>query len=541
MTTPAITADLSQPGTQAPAPVPAGPHARLLQMIQGLSVGVGALAHSATTGGREGGPEEVQAYQAEQQKEQLRAQESQQSAQRAQREQQESDLRISSMRANQQIQAFQFEQARMHAPLDYQLKTNEVQEQKLNLLEHMAKEYNLPPAMVLQYMPGDSTQQTIDGVADMAKTSGTDLHNLYSVHTQTDGKPGAGGKVAAYDLAGKFGNTPIKPEDGAQLAANLSRQLDTNAAMIPGGENDPSIKNARALLDQIIKPGFSNGGITFGTWAALEYKALTPSNVAVTQQGKVLLRQKEEADTKRAQQEADPAFQVSQAGKKKGAEVAAEVPFAGQKAAAEASARQPYEVALKNLEAPIAAGVQNDEQAKKEAEKYTHDYVEKMGDISDLKSAVGQASSGNVAAARIALIKLTGISMPSGSKRLSPEAMYQLEHMGSDAQKFIGSIKNALTGDNWTAGMTQDVLDFANQQAMKARTRLSMGVHTLNAVRGTKLDPDTIVRSANQDQDWAQQSDSPDAGPTSSTAAPGAPSGSGLASKWGAKRVPKNQ
>jgi hypothetical protein len=46
-----------------------------MAMIQGLAVGVGAFAHSATTGGREGGVQEVQQYQAKQQQMAVQAKE----------------------------------------------------------------------------------------------------------------------------------------------------------------------------------------------------------------------------------------------------------------------------------------------------------------------------------------------------------------------------------------------------------------------------------------------------------------------------------
>ena len=56
------------------APPPPGPHARLMAMIQGLSVGLGAFAGSAATQGKEGGPEEVQRFQAEKQRQGIQAQ-----------------------------------------------------------------------------------------------------------------------------------------------------------------------------------------------------------------------------------------------------------------------------------------------------------------------------------------------------------------------------------------------------------------------------------------------------------------------------------
>src|SRR5258708_3456758 len=89
---------LSQPGQQA-APA-AGGHARLLAMVQGLAVGVGAFAQSAATGGREGGPAAVQAFEKKKQQMALNEQQNQRANAENQRLQQESDLRMKTMNAN---------------------------------------------------------------------------------------------------------------------------------------------------------------------------------------------------------------------------------------------------------------------------------------------------------------------------------------------------------------------------------------------------------------------------------------------------------
>jgi hypothetical protein len=401
------------------------------------------------------------------------------------------------MRAQQQVQAFQFEQARMMAPLDYQEKTNELQEQKLKTVEHIASVYGFPPAMILKYMPGDSTQDTVQGVHDMATTAGGQAHNLYTIHTQTDGKPGNGGQVAGYDLAGKIGSAPIKPEDGAQLADYLSGQIATNAAQIPGGEKDPSIQNARALLDQIIKPALSKGALTLGDWSALEYRALTPSNIAVKQQGQILMRQKETAETTRAQQEADPAFQVAQARKIESGKQAAELAVAGPKAAAEEAARMPGQITLKQMEAPIAEGVASNKEAREAVQgSYVKPFLDKMNAANELVSSLGQAEQGNIAASKAAIFKMVGITQPSGQKRVSPETVRQIETMGNVPQQYISKLKNALTGDHWTSEMSQDMKDFAVSQMEVAKNTLRSGVKATNALHGTNIDPESLIQAA---------------------------------------------
>jgi hypothetical protein len=494
-------------------------------MVQGLAVGVGAFAQSAATHGREGGPQAVQAFQSEQQQQQLREQESQQSAQRAQQEQQESDLRNSVLRANMSMQAFQLEQMRLRAPLEIQKAQNEIAEQQLNFMGRLSEATGLP-LMVVNSLANDDTQTTLSAMQDTAQKNNTTIHDTLWTHVQNDHAPGNGSNITGLDLK-RFGNKIIPAELSSYAMLPIKTQIDTAAGVL--GDADPNVMAAKQA-SSILQKGLDSGQLNVQGYAMMQAKIAAPLASAMQVKHATLASQKEQAETTSAQQAADPAFQVRQAGAKKGAEAAAEVPFAGKKAAAEASATQPYQVALKNLEAPIAAGVQNDSDARKEATKYANDYADRISQVQQLKDATSMAASGNVAAAREALIKLTGITMEPGSKRLSPDAMRVMNSMGSAGQKWVGSITNLLTGNDWTPGMAQDVNDLADQLAAKAGQTLSMKIHQLNAIRQTKIDPQAIIRAANPDQDWSQQTDSAAdiSGAASGTTAPGG----SLADKW---------
>jgi hypothetical protein len=66
-----VSAPAGKPVAEQPAAPP--PHAKLLAMIQGLSVGLGAAAQSIATHGKEGGAAEVQRFQGEQQRQKEQA------------------------------------------------------------------------------------------------------------------------------------------------------------------------------------------------------------------------------------------------------------------------------------------------------------------------------------------------------------------------------------------------------------------------------------------------------------------------------------
>lgn len=463
-----------------------------MQMIQGLAVGVGAFAESAATQGRSGGPEEVQRFQAEKQREQAVAQESQQSAQRAQREQQEGDLRIKALRGNMAIDQFKLEQMRLTAPLAIQKAQNEIADQHIDFMEKLSKLSGLP-LMVIQSLSNDDTKSTLGAINDTASKNGTTIHDAMWAHVQNDHGPGNGSKVVGLDLA-KFGNTILKPDLASAAILPVKTQIDVGAGVL--GEDDPAVKAGRQAF-QYLQQGLASGQVTVQDYALLANRITAPIASAMGVKHATLASEKEQAETTRAQQESDPAFQVSQAGKVEGAKQAAELPYVGKKAAATAKANQPYQVALKQLEVPIAEGVASNKEAREAVQKgYVQPFLDKMDGARELVSSLAQAESGNAAASKAAIFKMAGMALPASGKRGFSDAVYALEKQGNIPQQYIGSIKEALTGDKWTSKMSQDMKDFAAAQINVAKDTLRSGVKVTNALHGTKIDPEALIQAA---------------------------------------------
>lgn len=67
-------ANIKQLNAQSTAPPPPGPHARLLSMVQGMAVGLGSFGKAIATHGKEGGVEDVLAYQNQKKQQDIQAQ-----------------------------------------------------------------------------------------------------------------------------------------------------------------------------------------------------------------------------------------------------------------------------------------------------------------------------------------------------------------------------------------------------------------------------------------------------------------------------------
>lgn len=114
-------------------------------------------------------------------------------------------------------------------------------------------------------------------------------------------------------------------------------------------------------------------------------------------------------------------------------------------------------------------------------------YQEKMSQIGELQSALGQANAGNIAAARATLYKVIGVAQPQGTHRVAPTEVSGFSGMGSIPQRIQGSIANALSGDPWTPQMVQDIKDFGAAQAQVAQDNLNRGVDATNTLYKTKV------------------------------------------------------
>jgi hypothetical protein len=114
-------------------------------------------------------------------------------------------------------------------------------------------------------------------------------------------------------------------------------------------------------------------------------------------------------------------------------------------------------------------------------------YQEKMSEIGELQSAIGQAQAGNIAAARATLYKVIGVAQPQGTHRVAPTEVSGFSGMGSIPERIRGSIANALSGDPWTPQMVQDIKDFGAAQAQVAQDNLSRGIDATNTLYKTKV------------------------------------------------------
>jgi hypothetical protein len=140
------------------------------------------------------------------------------------------------------------------------------------------------------------------------------------------------------------------------------------------------------------------------------------------------------------------------------------------------------------LRTQITSAIANDKDARDRIESTVlKPYQEKMSSIGELQSAMDQAQSGNIAAARASLYKLIGVSQPQGAHRVMPAEVEGFSGMGSLSQRMKGSIANALSGDPWTPKMVEDIKSFSNAQGKNAQDNLTRGIQDTNKLYGTKV------------------------------------------------------
>lgn len=128
-------------------------------------------------------------------------------------------------------------------------------------------------------------------------------------------------------------------------------------------------------------------------------------------------------------------------------------------------------------------------------------YQDKMSEISELQSAIGQAQAGNIAAARATLYKVIGVAQPQGTHRVAPTEVAGFSGMGSVPQRVQGSIANALSGDQWTPQMIADIKSFGDAQSQVAQQNLNRGVDATNQLYKTNVGTGLKVSGQVQVQD----------------------------------------
>lgn len=154
----------------------------------------------------------------------------------------------------------------------------------------------------------------------------------------------------------------------------------------------------------------------------------------------------------------------------------------------EAQAKLPSEEAIARVRQEVTQTFQNNKDAKDKIESNVlKPYQDKVASIDELQSALDQASSGNVTAARGVLLKLIGVTNPDGTKRYNEAEANRLLQQGSIPQRLAGSLKNALTGNNWTPQMISDMKAFADEQGKVAAQTLNNGIDNTNKLYGSNV------------------------------------------------------
>jgi hypothetical protein len=161
---------------------------------------------------------------------------------------------------------------------------------------------------------------------------------------------------------------------------------------------------------------------------------------------------------------------------------------AGAVAGAEAKAKQPYQMALEQVRQQVSQQMGTNKDARDKIEgTVLKPYEEKMSQITELQSALQQAAQGNVTAARGVLLKLIGVTNPDGTKRYNEAEAQRLLQQGNIAQRFAGTVKNLLTGDQWTDSMQKDMVSFSEAQGQAARDNLNRGIGNVNRLYNTNV------------------------------------------------------
>ena len=161
---------------------------------------------------------------------------------------------------------------------------------------------------------------------------------------------------------------------------------------------------------------------------------------------------------------------------------------AGTVAGAQEAAKQPYQKQLEQVRQQVGQELQTNKDARDKIEgTVLKPFEEKMSQITELQSAIQQAAQGNVTAARGVLLKLIGVTNPDGTKRYNESEANRLMQQGNIPQRIAGTIKNLLTGDQWTDKMQGDMLSFAGAQADAAKGNLRRGIGNINRLYNTNV------------------------------------------------------
>lgn len=185
-------------------------------------------------------------------------------------------------------------------------------------------------------------------------------------------------------------------------------------------------------------------------------------------------KQQADTDAERLTQEENPNSPLN----------VAKVSLAGQ----EAQAKLPSEEAIAKVREEVTQQFQNNKDAKDKIESNVlKPYQDKMASVNELQSALNQAQQGNVTAARGVLLKLIGVTNPDGTKRYNEAEANRLLSQGNIPTKLQSSLQNALTGNNWTPQVINDMKSFADAQGQVAAQTLNNGIDNTNKLYGSQV------------------------------------------------------
>ena len=224
------------PAQQATSPPPdqPGTHAKLLGLIQGGLVGLGAMGKAFATHGREGGVQEVVNIQ-QQQSQEKRAAEDQ-------------DMRRKAFATNQALNELKLEQARQAAPTEQAQRLANLQQTKLNI----AKELN-PKGVLIPDDPNDPTHG--QAVLQYAKANGGMDKFIFDhqdgVGTFVTKRADIFGKVLNQDQADAYnGMAKTLGVDSAPYKAGMSAEDANDLLAVMQGKLHGQILQSQATQEQ---------------------------------------------------------------------------------------------------------------------------------------------------------------------------------------------------------------------------------------------------------------------------------------------------
>lgn len=492
-----------KPSIATPPDVP-GNHAKILGMLQGLAVATSAFGKALGTHGREGGAQDVVAYQ-EQQRQEARAQQDQQMKMK------EFDLRSKALTTQQNLAQFQLESAKQLFPVELQEKFNELNKSTIENLEKL----HITPINAVAMVPGQNTATHANSVVQ-AMPGGTS--GAIAIPVQ-DGAHGEGkGKTNVYSIPQL--NDPTTSDFVSSQIAALKGTIDLAEA----GKADPkAITAARAQSDTLSKAS----AMPVGDFLKLQQQieTLVGNAAAVTSQRNKT--NEETAKTQSAQNEAtisgvkatNAATDETLAQKKTKGEIAGQS-LTNQKTSLDIKLNQQLLDGVDDFGNKIGLPGDNAKDIKGKEAKFTKDFIEPLGSLAktDMEfSRILSKTTMNPAEKVTALMDAVGVSfdpLKGKGARLSNDVIQEHAKARDIYQSGLQKIDQVRPGGGGPvtedqvrkyAGIAKDIVHDAYVYNAHEAQRQGLPVDFLpKAQHPGQVAPDNIISiyvdSANGDQ-----------------------------------------